>query len=635
MTLQTRISVYVNGLLLVTVALVSAVSMWTTVGTLRERTRQDALGTASLLASAVSMSVDAPDEVEKLVGDQMLVEARLTAHLVAVAEGRAGLSASEVNAILKDVSVRTLKNEFLVAGPDGVARLSFPRPAPGEDDFRFDPDLADQPQAHVFWKLLEDRTGTAVVNQKAQPRAPDGVGFKYVGVSGVDKPRIVQVGCRTAFLEQLAAKFDVNRLVRNVIDAGNLEAIFVADPVGRLVVSSSRDGAGDLRAEYREHVLPVAQLTSYTLRPAVQFRGGSVEAGVPVAWFGGKAGALICRLNTRELDDAIASSIRDTVLLGVGALVAGVFLSTVLSRRVSGPVRALADAAQVIGSGRLDHRVRVGSADEVGVLAESFNRMAGSLETYTRELARTTAEKEVLRHELDIAAEIQRSLLPGACPQLERFDVAAESIPAREVGGDFYDFIPLSDGRWGVVIADASGKGVPAALLMALSRSLIRAYSQEDPSILRALRLANRFMLEDSRSGMFVTCFYAVVDPVGRGLTYVNAGHNPPVVARPEGHVLMLPASGTPLGIIEDQGIVEETCQLQMGDVVVMYTDGVTEALSGYGEQFGMARLEKVARNSLEYPAAEVVRRILTAVKSFAAGQPQFDDMTVVVLKAR
>ncbi|HEB83911.1 MAG TPA: HAMP domain-containing protein, partial [Bacteroidetes bacterium] len=312
---------------------------------------------------------------------------------------------------------------------------------------------------------------------------------------------------------------------------------------------------------------------------------------------------------------------------------AGALVSSVLAKQVSGPVRKLAEAAKVIGAGGFSHRVRVESQDEVGMLAESFNKMADSLETYTAELAQTTAEKEVLGREMDIAAEIQRSLLPESCPQVRGFEIAAESVPAREVGGDFYDFIPLSEGRWGVVVADASGKGVPAALLMALSRSLLRAYSQDKPSILSALEHVNKFMLDNVGPGMFVTCFYAVLDPRRKVLRYVNAGHNPVVVARAEGQVSTLRATGTPLGVLEQPGVVEETCELASGDLVLMYTDGITEAVDAYDEQFGVERLAEIAKNSGTLAASEISGRLLTAVRTFAAGQPQFDDMTTVVIR--
>ncbi|MFH1731556.1 MAG: SpoIIE family protein phosphatase [Planctomycetota bacterium] len=427
-----------------------------------------------------------------------------------------------------------------------------------------------------------------------------------------------------------AAKLDLQRLIKSAIDAGNLEAVFVVKPDGQLGLQVSESM---IREYYASKLDIVALQTARTLKPTARFRGDLLEACVPLAGFGEKAGALVCKLDTKRLDEAVASSLQDIAALSFAGIVAGALLATLLARRISGPIQELAKATNVIGSGEFGHRVRVVSNDEVGMLAESFNKMADSLEEHTARLAQAMAEKEALQREMDIAAEIQRSLLPESCPSIEGFELAAQSIPAREVGGDFYDFIPLPEGRWGLVVADVSGKGVPAALLMALSRSLIRSYSQDKPSILGALRVANSFVLEDTRSEMFVTCFYAVIDPSSKSLTYVNAGHNPPVITRSEGSIVMLPATGAPLGILDEPGIEEQTCQLDAGDVVLMYTDGITEAQDACGEEFGIARLQEILKNFPDLPAGEIAQRVIAAAQTFAEGHPQFDDMTAVLLK--
>jgi len=598
MTLRTRLTISLNGLLLVTVALVSGLTLFTTVHSLREDARHNALSTASLLARAATVSIGAPGEIENLIGDQMVVQARLAAHLVKIAEGKAGLSPQEINAVLDDVTRNTVLDEFWITDPQGKAYLRSTEARMAED-FQFLPDPELQPQSHEFYKLLADKTGAAVVVQEARRREMDDRPYKFVGVSGLDKPRIVQVGYNADFITRLCSKFAVQQLVENVVDAGNLEAVFVVDAEKALDSPKS----DELVKDYYYNKLDVmASETMRTLRPAVQFRGNAVEACVPLPGFGGRTGALICRLSTRELDRAVSSSLRDIIVLSIAGLIAGGLVSGVLAKRISGPIQKLAEATSVVGTGGFHHRVKVDSRDEVGMLAASFNKMTDSLETYTEELARTMSEKKAMARELDIASEIQRSLLPESCPRIDNFDIAAVSIPAREVGGDFYDFIPLPE--------------------------------QDRPSVLSALELANSFMLKDMRSGMFVTCFYAVLDPAQRTLTYVNAGHNPPVVTSAGKHVRMLSASGTPLGIIEETGLREELCQLAPGDIVMMYTDGITEAMDSVGEQFGVQRLQEIARNATGLSAADIQERVLTAVRTFTVNQPQFDDMTSVVVRA-
>jgi sigma-B regulation protein RsbU (phosphoserine phosphatase) len=633
MTLRTRLTLWLNALLLVVVALVSALTLFTTVHALRESARRQALGTASLLASAAVMTIGAPQEVERLIGDQMLVQARMAAHLVAVAETRAKMSPQEINTILKDITGSTDLDEIWITGPDGVARL-YATDMPVTELPHFTDDRVAQPQSSEFTPLLRDPSGQRFVVQRAQRRDLDPRIFKYVAVSGVDKSRIVQVGNEAEFVQRWTSRFAVNRMVRHVVDAGTLRAIFITDPLGRPAVCGSPGGDGDLFYDFYQGKLDLhAKKTIRTLKPSASFRGHSVEACVPLPGFDGRVGALICRMDTRELERAIHETLRDVAMLSIGALIAGAVVANVLAKRISGPVHSLAEATRHIGAGGFGHRVAVESTDEVGLLAESFNKMADSLETYTSQLARTHAEKEALHREMDIAAEIQRSLLPASCPTLPRFDIAADSRPAHEVGGDFYDFIELPEGRIGIIVADASGKGVPAALMMALSRSLIRAYSQDRPSALAAMERANRFLCREMRSEMFVTAFYAVLDPATNTLSYVNAGHNPPMVHRMDGGSELLRASGTPLGVIEAVAFEEQVCELTPGDVVVMYTDGITEAQDAYGEQFGPDRLRDLVRRTLHLPADTMTGRAVTAVETFSSGQPQFDDLTLVVLK--
>jgi sigma-B regulation protein RsbU (phosphoserine phosphatase) len=633
MTLRNRLTLWLNALLLVVVALVSALTLFTTINALRESARRQALGTASLLANAATMTIGAPQEIERLIGDQMLVQARMAAHLVAVAETRAHMSPKEINTILKDITRSTDLDEIWITGPDGVARL-YATDTPVTELVRFSNDRNAKPQSSEFTSLLRDPTGRRFVVQRAQRRDLDPRFFKYVAVSGVDKSRIVQVGNEAEFVRRWTSRFAVNRMVQHVVDAGNLRAIFITDPLGRPAVCGSPGTGRDLFHVFYQGKLDLhAKRTIRTLKPTASFRGNAVEACVPLPAFDGQVGTLICRMATRELDRATNAALHDVAMLSIGALLAGAAVANVLAKRISRPVKSLAEATRHIGSGGFGYRVAVESNDEVGLLAASFNKMADSLETYTGELAQSHAERESLRREMDIAAEIQRSLLPAACPRLSRFDIAADSRPAHEVGGDFFDFIELPGGRLGIVCADASGKGVPAALMMALSRSLIRAYSQDRPSALDAMQLANGFLCREMRSEMFVTCFYAVLDPGTNTLSYVNAGHNPPIIRRMDGETVLLRASGTPLGVIEEMEFLEETCPLVPGDVVLMYTDGMTEAQDAYGEQFGPERLQDLVRRTLHLPAGKIARRAVTAVETFSRGQPQFDDMTLVVLK--
>jgi phosphoserine phosphatase RsbU/P len=255
---------------------------------------------------------------------------------------------------------------------------------------------------------------------------------------------------------------------------------------------------------------------------------------------------------------------------------------------------------------------------------------------------KTQAEKERLRHKLErteyemkTARAIQASFLPEASPVLDNYELAALSIPASQVGGDFYDFIPLGKNKWGIVIADVSGKGVPAALFMALSRTLVRADTNGELSAADAIQKANHHITETSRFGMFVTLFYGVLDLNKKVFQYVNAGHNPPLLLGQNHHdITMLKAKGIALGVLDDINFEQKEIPLNGDDMLVLYTDGITEAVNGSNEQFGQERLSKIIHDNGSMKAQELVDTIKHTVFDFAIGQPQHDDFTVVVLKS-
>jgi len=253
----------------------------------------------------------------------------------------------------------------------------------------------------------------------------------------------------------------------------------------------------------------------------------------------------------------------------------------------------------------------------------------------------TAAEKELYRralerteYEMETARGIQQSFLPESPPKIAGFELGALNKPARQVGGDFYDFIPISEGKMGIVIADVSGKGVPAALFMALSRAIVRANVHETITTSEAIEKANHLIAEEAKFGMFVTLFYAVLDSKRRLLQYVNAGHNPPLMLKHlASDLILLNANGIALGALDDIRLEQKEVGLVADDIVVLYTDGIIEAVNDKGEQFGMDRLEKIISNNTNLPAQQLADQINDEVQRFAQGQQQFDDLTLIVLK--
>ncbi len=238
-----------------------------------------------------------------------------------------------------------------------------------------------------------------------------------------------------------------------------------------------------------------------------------------------------------------------------------------------------------------------------------------------------------LQNELRVANEMQQSILPTIFPNRPGCQVFAHMEPAREVGGDFFDVVNLEDGRVGLAIADVSDKGVPAALFMMSSRTLLKGAAIGTPNPAEALNEVNRLLEQDNEAAMFVTVFYAVYDPKSRSLTYANGGHNPPLIVHADGNATVLPQTdGIALGVMPHIHYAQNAVTLLPGDVLVLYTDGVTEAVNAQGEEFGLARLRAVFADARPGDVREANHAVFRAVRAFAGETPQFDDITCLTL---
>ena len=251
-----------------------------------------------------------------------------------------------------------------------------------------------------------------------------------------------------------------------------------------------------------------------------------------------------------------------------------------------------------------------------------------------REALRSRDELVALRQELGVAAQMQESILPTDFPRDPRFELHASMTPAREVGGDFYDFFRLEDERLGIVVADVSGKGVPAALFMMVSRTLMKgtAIGEGDPAA--CLTEVNQLLTESNEESMFVTVFYSSFNPETGHLEYANAGHNLPYVVKPSGEVRQIDCPpGLVLGVLPEFDFPGGSLDLEPGDVLFFYTDGVNEAMDENGEEFGDERLTRVLAEAAGSSAADLSQRMVEAVHAHAGEAPQSDDITCVTLR--
>ena len=251
-----------------------------------------------------------------------------------------------------------------------------------------------------------------------------------------------------------------------------------------------------------------------------------------------------------------------------------------------------------------------------------------------REALRSRDELVALRQELGVAAQMQESILPKVFPEDPRYDMYAWMTPAKEVGGDFYDFFPVEGGGFAVVVADVSGKGVPAALFMMVSRTLVKGSAVGEREPVKCITEVNQLLYEQNNESMFVTMFYAVLSPASGRLDYVNGGHNLPCLIKSSGEVTWLSGdTGIVLGVIDDFPYQQHSIQLEKGDVVFFYTDGVTEAMDEAGNQFGDDTLLDLLGTAAGSNPEEITRRVVEAVHEHAAGAPQSDDLTCLALR--
>jgi serine phosphatase RsbU (regulator of sigma subunit) len=287
---------------------------------------------------------------------------------------------------------------------------------------------------------------------------------------------------------------------------------------------------------------------------------------------------------------------------------------------------------KLVGAMLVDHAGAIGNQRHMNILTGIAQQTAMALET--SRLQAEATERQRLERELEVARGIQESFLPDKLPSFAGWELAACYRAARQVGGDFYDVFPLKiNKKWGLVIADVADKGVPAALFMALSRTLIRAaaYSRDDPA--ETLSRVNEMLLSDSRSDLFVTVWYGVWDPATGDIAYASAGHNPPILFRANGFAEELRGKGIVLGVINTVNLERRSVHLSSGDVLVAYTDGLTEAFRTDGTEFGVVGLQSAAVSARQGSATAIMERIEHAVDAFTAGEPPFDDMTMIVLK--
>jgi sigma-B regulation protein RsbU (phosphoserine phosphatase) len=319
-----------------------------------------------------------------------------------------------------------------------------------------------------------------------------------------------------------------------------------------------------------------------------------------------------------------------TVVIIVTACIA-LFVALRLSKSLTAPIVKLSNGAKIIGAGNVNYQLEVSARDEIGVLAETFNQMIQNIKTIA-------GEKERINGELSAAADIQNNMLPRIFPKFsssKNLALYAKMAPAKEVGGDFYDFFYLDreETQIACIIADVSGKGVPAALFMVIAKTLLKVHllSCIDPA--ETLEIVNKLLCEDNPQSMFVTVFLCTINLSTGKMSYANGGHNPPLFS-PSGepYRFMKLEKGAPLGIFEDSRYQSCELDLHAGDKLYLYTDGINEAMNRGGEQFGNLRFLEKANTFHALPPEAFDQAIRREIVLFAKEAEQSDDITTLAI---
>jgi len=421
---------------------------------------------------------------------------------------------------------------------------------------------------------------------------------------------------------EINATVDRNRLIETVLSLGRRdrgEIPFVLDAAGKVhtidaaAVKTIQNLALDATARVA-HASSTTQMAGDYLVVTRKDPSGIV--------FG------LARPIRDSLRDMRRASLRN---LAVGLfLIAGAFaIALPLASRLTRHITALNAGVQKLAAGDRRARVEEGAPDEIGDLARSFNRMASELESHDQILAK----QERLARELELCRQIQNEMLPHGPLKTALMEVAGVSVPAREVGGDFFNYFALEDGRIALLVGDVSGKGVGAALLMANVQATLRAKLQLESDLAHLAASVDRDIAANTPPEVYITLFVGLLNPAGRELRYVNAGHNPQFLLRAAGGLERLESTGLPVGLLPGRGYEERSVPVDAGDLLFLYTDGAVEAPNEAGDFFNIDRLQDELLAASAAGVDEVLVRVEQAIRGFRGHAEPADDATMMALR--
>ena len=615
-----------------------------------EQAEDQARLVAGLIASEANRAEHTADEIDRMIVGQMEAQAlaiarRLDNHAHETEDEDAlGIYFAKLTAdsVVDDVWLLDEAGTPLVRAVEGLSQSDAP-------------DLAS---AGIDPRVVEALVSGRRFSVAFQSMPPKGLEkpIRYVGVRAGTRESVL-VGTLAADTGGPGDVIGIDAALDSLAGREAVQSIWVVNDLLHLIGMATFGGRDVSEAEAALSAEDQDLATrALGIDGAVSYLGEhALHVAAPILDRGGVAtGAAVIHMQRDHLDQLFADHIKYGLIVAAAAFAIGSLIAAFSARRIVQPVTALTTAAAEVDTDTLSFAPETLDPvavrrDELGTLVRVFQNMVRQVqarEEYlesmvrarTRELEASNAQlekaKERMESELKIAHALQGAILPKTLPENPTYSGHAVMTPAREMGGDFYDFFTLDDGRLSVVMADVSGKGVPAAFFMAIARTVMRAAAARHPTPGPCLEEVNDAICEQNPQDLFVTLFYGILNPETGEFVYANAGHNPPYVVQHPGAVSALPMTGgMAVGVMPGLPYAEDAVNLAPGDTMFLYTDGITEAMNVDDEEFTEARLEEVLAEGRDLPVDSILENVTSAVVNFAAGAEQSDDITCIVLR--
>lgn len=590
MPLRYRITLLI--IVLLTVSMVANTSLLVLLGrrAILQRAEGDGVAITRLLANGVAIAEHLPEVLNTEINRQMIAEAALAAELIDLARQQ-GLTQTAIDQRLAEVVTRTAVKRIVALDHDGLisaqAAPELDPVAPGEKD---------HPLAEAFAETGIGKHWAEAV--PPMPSAGSAQPMRFAGVRSKQGDGLVVVGQTLGEAGAVRREIGPERNISAMIGDAGIESIWIFSEKDELLARAGLASAelSEASAAERETVKAVI----HSGRPQLINDGSLIHVVAPVLDDDRlPIGAALIRFSTAEMDQMMRRTVILSVALALVLLLGGAVVAHILGRRISKPIVAVADAAHAVHTHSYDENKLLRTAqrqDEIGSLARHFRHMAQQVLAREEELDRLVALRteqlnernheltqaiEVIQRDLDAARLLQQAILPQHFPTAPSFAGVAIMTAARHIGGDFYDFFMVDNDHLAIVIADVSGKGVPAALFMAVSRTILRAQAMATPDPADCIYRANDQICAQNPMFLFITVFYGLLNIRTGAFHYVNAGHPSPILLRHRPHqVGPLPGTdGMALGVMADIPYCSGSVEMMPGDTLVLYTDGISEAM--------------------------------------------------------